>query len=135
MDLDGFKQVNDNLGHDIGDQLLQQVTRRFSGTLRDTDTLARVGGDEFTLLMENNPSNEAIAAVAEKLAASLRQPIKIAGRSLNISTSIGVAVYPQDGDHLSDLLQGADTAMYQAKNSSKTICFYSEGAPTVVASE
>jgi diguanylate cyclase (GGDEF)-like protein len=125
MDLNRFKQVNDSLGHECGDKLLVEVAKRFSSALRNSDTLARVGGDEFTLLIENNPSMDDIMAVAEKLAACLHQPVEVAGKLLITSASIGVAVFPQDGDSIEGLLRKADNAMYQAKKKSVEICFYS----------
>ncbi len=130
IDLNRFKEVNDQLGHEVGDQLLKEVAKRFIGTLRVADTLARVGGDEFTLLMENNPSRADILAVADKLAGCLNHPIELAGKPLNTSASIGVAVYPDDGDDLAQLLREADSAMYQAKNNSDAVCFYSPGLQT-----
>lgn len=128
IDMNDFKQVNDNLGHECGDQLLNEVVKRFRSTLRESDTLARMGGDEFTILMENNPSLEDITAVSQKLTACLQQPIELATTSLMTSASVGVAVYPQDSDSIVDLLSKADTAMYQAKQSSADTCCYSNDA-------
>ena len=126
MDLNRFKQVNDGLGHESGDQLLQEVARRFNQVLRDSDTLARIGGDEFTLLMEASPSNEEIITVGQKLLSRLNQPIDISGKMIMTSASIGVAIFPRDGADIADLMRGADTAMYHAKHSAQDICFYSE---------
>ena len=130
MDLNRFKQVNDSLGHEVGDTLLVEVAKRFSNELRDCDTLARFGGDEFTVMLENNPSTETIMTVAERLIACLRQPIQLSGEAIITSTSIGIAVYPQNGDRIMELLRGADTAMYQAKESGSGLCFYAESQRT-----
>ncbi|GEM_PF-1667093 len=132
MDLNRFKQVNDSLGHDVGDQLLAEVAKRFRRVVRESDTLARLGGDEFTLLIENNPDQDMIESVAGKLAASLNAPFQVGGRAVVTSTSIGVAMFPQDGESIADLLRGADTAMYQAKQNGLAICFYSEGLRNAV---
>ena len=130
MDLNRFKQVNDSLGHEVGDTLLVEVAKRFSNELRDCDTLARFGGDEFTVMLENNPSTETIMSVAERLIACLRQPIQLSGESIITSTSIGIAVFPQNGERMMELLRGADTAMYQAKESGSGLCFFAESQRT-----
>ena len=130
MDLNRFKQVNDSLGHEVGDTLLVEVAKRFSKELRDCDTLARFGGDEFTVMLENNPSTETIMAVADRLITCLRQPIQLSGEAIITSTSIGIAVFPQNGERIMELLRGADTAMYQAKESGSGLCFYAESQRT-----
>lgn len=130
MDLNGFKAVNDSLGHDVGDQLLAEVSRRFSSVLRDSDTLARPGGDEFTLLVPDNPGTEDILVIANKLTGCLKDPIKLAGTELQVTNSIGVAFYPTDGANRVDLIAAADCAMYAAKKNAATICFYSADLKT-----
>lgn len=124
MDLNRFKQINDSLGHEAGDKLLADVASRLNSTLRTSDTLARVGGDEFTLLIENDPDPATLASVVDKLIASLQQPIELPGQSVRASISIGVAVFPRDADNLTDLMRAADSAMYQAKQSGQHSCFY-----------
>ncbi|WP_428034943.1 diguanylate cyclase domain-containing protein [Amphritea sp.] len=125
MDLNGFKAVNDRLGHEIGDQLLKAVSQRFSKVLRDSDTLARLGGDEFSLLVPDSPSVDDVNVIVKKLSASLCDPFELAGTQLHLSNSIGVAFFPQDGSNRVDLIAAADTAMYAAKKSAVTLCFYS----------
>ncbi len=124
MDLNGFKGVNDTLGHDVGDQLLQAVSQRFSEVLRDSDTLARLGGDEFALFVPDSPSVDDILVIARKLTASLRPPFELAGTKLQISNSIGVAFFPQDGANRIEFVAAADKAMYAAKQNAATLCFY-----------
>lgn len=116
LDLDKFKQVNDTLGHDAGDLLLQEVARRLKQCVRESDTVARVGGDEFVVLLRRIPSPEQAALVAEKIRSALNQPFTIDGHSLNITPSIGIALYPEHGDDEQQLLKHADKAMYFAKN-------------------
>jgi diguanylate cyclase (GGDEF)-like protein/PAS domain S-box-containing protein len=114
LDLDRFKQVNDTLGHDLGDLLLQAVARRLAARVRDGGTVARFGGDEFTVLLPGTDADGA-AAVAERLLLGLAQPCTVAGTDLHVSASIGIAVWPQDGVDQCTLLRHADTAMYRAK--------------------
>ncbi|MDO6561782.1 diguanylate cyclase [Amphritea sp. 1_MG-2023] len=127
MDLNGFKVVNDSLGHECGDQLLKEVSRRFSSVLRHSDTLARIGGDEFTLILPDNPSRADILIIVEKLSDSLNEPIELGSNHAKISNSIGVALYAKDGDNLIDLVAAADAAMYAAKRKAETVCFYADG--------
>ncbi len=115
IDLDRFKLVNDALGHRRGDRVLQQVAKRLRCALRDADTLARFGGDEFLVLLPVVTSPDAGALVAQKLAGCLREPFSIAGHSLQIAASIGIAVAPQHGSDPDTLLRRADMAMYAAK--------------------
>jgi diguanylate cyclase (GGDEF)-like protein/PAS domain S-box-containing protein len=118
VDLDGFKQVNDSLGHDAGDHLLQQVAGRFATVTRPGDTLARLGGDEFALLLEG--ANETMAtAVAKRLLSSLSEPIQIVGRSLRLGASIGVVTHQGEGGASDGLMRDADLAMYAAKEAGR----------------
>ncbi|MCX7946612.1 MAG: EAL domain-containing protein [Hydrogenophilus sp.] len=114
FDLDGFKTVNDTLGHDTGDALLKAVAQRLRELVRDLDTLARLGGDEFALIIENVPPSE-IALVADRCLNALAQPFTVADRHLTIGTSIGIALMPEDAKNVEELLQFADTALYRAK--------------------
>lgn len=115
IDLDGFKPVNDRHGHDVGDALLQGVAARLREGLREADTAARVGGDEFVVLLPGVASVEAAQQVAAKLRASIDRPFMIGQRRLAISASIGIALSPRDGDHPAELMRSADKAMYEAK--------------------
>ena len=115
LDLNRFKQVNDSLGHDLGDLLLEKIAGRLKHLVRETDTVARLGGDEFVLVLADLDSIETMAAVAEKVLESVAAPISLAGHELNITTSIGGSVFPKDGHDVATLLKHADLAMYQAK--------------------
>ena len=114
LDLDRFKVINDSLGHNIGDQLLQAVAARVQSCVRESDTVARLGGDEFTLLLPLNRSDDA-APVAQKILEAIRYPFHIEGREFFITTSLGISLYPEDGTDAEALIKNADTAMYQAK--------------------
>ncbi|MGE0081098.1 MAG: EAL domain-containing protein [Thiohalomonadaceae bacterium] len=125
LDLDRFKFVNDTLGHNVGDQLLRAVARRISGIMRHTDTLSRFGGDEFVILATGMRRLDDIEGVARHVAASFERPFVVEGHELSVTTSIGVAVYPNDGSSGVDLLKNADTAMYRAKEKGRNgIQFY-----------
>jgi diguanylate cyclase (GGDEF)-like protein/PAS domain S-box-containing protein len=115
LDLNNFKQVNDSLGHAAGDELLQEVANRLTQCVRDLDTVARMGGDEFVVLLENIQSPEYASNVAKKIRNAISQPIKIEGCSLRILPSIGIALYPDHGDEVQQLLRHADKAMYFEK--------------------
>ncbi|MCL5934923.1 MAG: diguanylate cyclase, partial [Firmicutes bacterium] len=115
MDLDQFKLINDTLGHAAGDQLLKCITERLTECTREDDTVARLGGDEFTLLLPEINEVESVTRVAVKILEAVRKPLKIFDRELYITTSIGIALYPHDGNDTETLLKNADTAMYQAK--------------------
>jgi len=114
LDLDRFKVINDSLGHNIGDQLLQAVAARVQSCVRESDTVARLGGDEFTLLLPLSRSDDA-APVAQKILEAIRYPFHIEGREFFITTSLGISLYPEDGTDAETLIKNADTAMYQAK--------------------
>jgi len=122
LDLDGFKQVNDTLGHEAGDRLLEMVARRLEGCIRGSDTVARLGGDEFVLIVNEVRSIDAVAVMGEKILAAFSPPVDLAGRSLTIKLSIGFAVSPPgNGDEVT-LIRDADVAMYSAKKSGGS-CF------------
>ncbi len=115
LDLDRFKQINDSLGHDIGDQLLQEAARRLGENTRASDTVARLGGDEFAIVVESVSSADQISTLAHKVREAFVRPFLLAGRELHLSTSIGIAVGPDDGTNVDTLVKNADIAMYHAK--------------------
>jgi diguanylate cyclase (GGDEF)-like protein len=115
LDIDGFKAVNDSLGHNLGDLLLQGTAQRIQAALRAVDSVARLGGDEFILLLPGIRRVEEGARVAEKVLESLRAPIAVEGHELFVTASMGISVYPEDGEDVETLVKNADTAMYRAK--------------------
>jgi diguanylate cyclase (GGDEF)-like protein/PAS domain S-box-containing protein len=116
LDMDHFKVVNDTLGHLVGDGLLQALAQRLRGCLREGDTLSRIGGDEFMLLLPHIRSRDNAAYIAQKIITSLKQPFNIEGHELFAGMSIGIAIYPDDGDNIETLIKHADIAMYHAKD-------------------
>jgi diguanylate cyclase (GGDEF)-like protein/PAS domain S-box-containing protein len=116
LDLDHFKEVNDTLGHSVGDRLLQAAGQRLTSLLRESDTVARVGGDEFMLLLPEVAQEEDAAKVAQKILEAIREPFVLDGHELQVTTSIGVALYPEDGEDADTLMKNADIAMYRAKD-------------------
>lgn len=119
MDLDFFKTVNDSLGHEIGDLLLQGVTKRFLSVLRDADTLARFGGDEFAVIIDHIEKQEDVLFVANKLIEAMHQPFMLKENEITISVSIGVAIYPDAGNTLELLKRNSDSALYKAKKAGR----------------
>jgi diguanylate cyclase (GGDEF)-like protein/PAS domain S-box-containing protein len=115
LDLDHFKLVNDGLGHSLGDALLSEVAARLQSCVRASDTISRLGGDEFTILLIDTSSSEAIAGVARKILQSFAHPIRVEGHDLFVTASIGISIFPGDGDDVETLLKCADSAMYRAK--------------------
>jgi diguanylate cyclase (GGDEF)-like protein/PAS domain S-box-containing protein len=115
VDLDHFKTINDTLGHPVGDALLQQVAQRLRACVRDTDTISRLGGDEFLVALTDVADSEDVAQVASKITESLAVPMQVQGHDLPVTLSAGIAMWPDDGLDFDLLLQRADTAMYQAK--------------------
>jgi diguanylate cyclase (GGDEF)-like protein len=119
LDLDRFKLVNDTLGHQLGDELLIQVARRLKQCVREVDTVSRLGGDEFTVILGTIQSSENAASVATKILVALNAPFVLSEREVFVSVSIGITVFPVDGDSVNLLIKNADTAMYHAKESGR----------------
>jgi diguanylate cyclase (GGDEF)-like protein/PAS domain S-box-containing protein len=119
IDLDRFKVVNDTFGHGVGDVLLQHVAMRLRKCLRRCDTLSRIGGDEFTAILPELLTKEDAAQIGEKFVGCLREPFVLAGQTVHVSASIGVTMYPDDGDSIEELLRNADVAMYHMKSKGK----------------
>ncbi len=115
LDLDHFKLVNDGLGHSVGDGLLSEVAERLKGSIRGSDTISRLGGDEFTILLNDTISTEAVFGVARKILQSIARPFRIDAHELFVTASIGISLYPADGEDVETLLKSADSAMYRAK--------------------
>lgn len=123
MDLDGFKTINDSLGRSVGDALLMQVSKRLVEALRDDDTVARLGGDEYLILIEDVQSHADVVRLAERVLQVVQKPFFLEGQELYISASIGVSVYPDDGETEELLVRNADIAMYKAKDQGRN-CFH-----------
>jgi len=119
LDLDAFKAVNDNFGHQAGDELLRKVAERLLAAVRDSDTVARIAGDEFALILEKVQDAQVARGVAERVLLSLRRPFPLPGAELLITASIGIACFPEDARSPQELLRLADEAMYRAKSGGK----------------
>ncbi|TQK74334.1 diguanylate cyclase/phosphodiesterase with PAS/PAC sensor(s) [Brevibacillus sp. AG162] len=119
LDLDRFKDVNDSFGHDVGDMLLIEAAKRLQACLKPGDVVARLGGDEFTIMQNQLQDRSEAAALAEQIMNQLQRPFELDGHVFNVSCSIGIALYPQDGDNPEDLLKRADTALYTVKSRGK----------------
>ena len=115
IDLDDFKQVNDEHGHVVGDQLLHAIARRITSCVREADTVARIGGDEFVALLENVADQAQAEALAGKIQQVIATPLVLAGCSLQPHASIGIALYPEHGEVIDQLMRHADQAMYASK--------------------
>ncbi len=128
LDLDGFKQINDTLGHAVGDQVLQSVSAVFSRQVRDNDIVGRIGGDEFAIVISHVGTEQRVGEIAERILREIKRPIELEGQpAVQIGISIGVALYPKDGRSEEELLQAADRAMYIAKQNGKGRIYFSEG--------
>jgi diguanylate cyclase (GGDEF)-like protein len=135
LDLDRFKLTNDSMGHEVGDLLLKAAAERIQGCVRAGDLVARFGGDEFTLLLENIGAPEIAATTAEKICASISKPFGFMGREFYLSSSIGISVYPDDGNDSGMLIKHADTAMFRAKERGNTYRFYEDSMEKAVSSK
>jgi len=119
LDLDGFKIVNDMLGHCFGDVILREAAQRIAACVRDSDTVARMGGDEFTMIVGKARTPDSAVQVAQKVIEAIAHPFVLEGKNCNISVSIGIATYPDDGETAEQLVKIADAQMYLAKNSGR----------------
>jgi len=127
IDLDRFKTINDTLGHHVGDLLLIEVAKRLRAEIRESDTVARLGGDEFVVMLTDLESQEDVAVIAEKIVAVVSLPYLMSGHELHTSPSIGIGIYPKDGEDTGSLMKNADTAMYYAKSCGRSnFQFFSE---------
>ena len=124
VDLDRFKVINDALGHPVGDQVLQQVAERSRSCVRASDTFARMGGDEFTILLPNTPNLDGAQILAKKILAAIKKPMLVAGQSIEVSASLGIALFPEHGNTAEVLLRNADAAMYEAKRTQAGYTIY-----------
>jgi diguanylate cyclase (GGDEF)-like protein len=128
IDLDGFKEVNDRYGHDAGDELLRIAAERLVRNVRDSDTVARMGGDEFTIVLPQVTEVSEVKVVAAKTLEQMSQPFMLGNREVRVSGSVGIALYPRDGGNGITLIKHADVAMYRAKESGRNAYrFFSDG--------
>ncbi len=127
LDLDRFKLINDTMGHNAGDVLLWQVAGRLTKRLRDVDTIARMGGDEFTIILTDVTSSQDVAGIGERVLSLFAEPFVLMGREMYVSTSVGISIFPSDGSDTETLVRNADAAMYRAKEQGKnSCCLYTE---------
>ena len=126
LDLDGFKQVNDAYGHEIGDRVLQIVSHRLAGLLRHSDTVARLGGDEFAFILAHPLKGSDAGKIIERIMGVLKEPIRVKDHTVSVSASVGISLYPQDGTNPDDLMRTADHAMYTAKAQHSQLVKYEE---------
>jgi diguanylate cyclase (GGDEF)-like protein len=128
LDLDHFKGINDRLGHEAGDELLKESSKRLESTLRQTDTICRMGGDEFALLISDVISKETLTTVAMRIMDILNTPFTLHGLTEKLTASLGIAIYPEDGKSLKTLLKHADVAMYEVKRKGRNDYLYYQSA-------
>ena len=135
MDLDGFKDVNDSMGHDVGDYLLKEIANRLSSTARQSDFVTRLGGDEFCILLQGNAGIVDVEKIVERYLQAIEQPVELSTRQFRPRTSIGVSRYPEDGTTAQSLMKSADSAMYSAKKTGKHTHEYYNSELTVQAQQ
>ncbi len=128
LDLDGFKGINDSLGHEVGDEVLRLVAVRLTEQVRRSDTVARLGGDEFAILLPQVAEEAAVAQLGERILCSVGTPMDLGGVQRRVTTSIGIAIYPQHAATADDLIRRADEAMYRVKHSGKQGLRFADGA-------
>jgi diguanylate cyclase (GGDEF)-like protein len=129
VDLDNFKQINDTLGHAAGDEALKEVARRLGQSVREADTVSRHGGDEFLILLSEVSHADDAALIAGKLLAALREPWRVGDRAVQLTASVGISLYPDDGDTIEALIGRADAAMYRAKSQGRgQVAVHGDGA-------
>ena len=134
IDLDDFKQVNDTYGHAVGDQLLREVASRLQKCIRSSDSVGRLGGDEFGIVLEGARLPAEAAQIGERIVTAMAEPIVVEGHRLTVAASIGIAIYPDDGTDAATLLKNADAAMYAAKEAGRNrFRFFSPRPPVVSA--
>ena len=129
MDLDGFKGINDTLGHDVGDQLLQKIARRLSREVGEKDTVARMGGDEFTVVIPSPSSRKSVGELADRILKSVAKKTALAEQTIAVTASIGISLFPDHGTTVQDLMKHADAAMYIAKDGGKNKWIFWENSP------
>ena len=119
LDLDGFKAVNDRHGHEVGDLLLKATADRIKDAIRETDTVARIGGDEFVIILTNLPDRSIAARIADNLIRQISAPLRAGKVDIQVGASVGIALYPEHGDVAEELMRAADDAMYRVKHRGK----------------
>jgi diguanylate cyclase (GGDEF)-like protein len=131
VDLDGFKAINDSYGHDAGDKVLREAAKRLSASVRNTDTVARIGGDEFLLIITEMRSQENAAAIAEKVIRFISHPVILKNHLAKVGVSIGIALFPRDAEDIDVLIKLADHAMYKVKNAGKNGYAFVKSVPVL----
>ncbi|MCP4043151.1 MAG: diguanylate cyclase, partial [Gammaproteobacteria bacterium] len=127
LDLDNFKPINDGLGHPVGDKVLKSVAERLTAKVREDDTVARIAGDEFAIILEEISDSQGVAQVAGKILSAFEAPFQIEGQELHVTITIGISLYPEDGKDVTTLIKNADSAMYRAKEKGKNrYCYYTQ---------